>query len=424
MRLLLIMRKGFGWHADHIATLRHMGAEVHLLTEVTGADVDGRFTSVTTVEPGQDVDRTVDQAVALARDLAVDVVLTFIETDIVVASRVNERLGRTWARPEADATARDKQKQREFLAAHDIPSVRFAPVRSLAEATRAAEELGYPLIVKPTHAAFSRGVALVTDLKDLEREMRVVEELARSRAGNYFTGLEETYALLEEYLPGEEVTLDGIVISGRFHLAGIMNKMHMAGPYFEEDYYSLPFKMPELEPELTDIASRITGGLGLRHSLFNVELRQDRDGRFRVVEFSTRMSGGHNYVNLREVYGIDVVRLYLKALLTDDADRTWAGETPRLPARRATCITYAYRTGLLLRNSAGEAAHSPYFHSYNPIAQPGDRLARAPKAYDIAGALNVAGAYRGPADIDRIEQIAAELDNRLDILMVPDAPVG
>lgn len=419
MRLLLVMRKSVLWHADHIDTLRAMGRELHLLTEVPGLDVDGRFAAVTVIPAGLPVEEAVDRAVAIAAAEDIGTALTFAETDIQLASLVNRRLGHAWAVPEADAIARDKRRQREFLDEHGLPTVRHAAVSSTAEGLAAAERLGYPLIVKPTHAAFSRGVALVSGPEELAGRLGDVEELARSRDGNYFTGTERTYALLEEFLPGEEVTLDGVVLFGRFHLAGVINKMHMPGPYFEEDFYTLPFRRPELEPELVGIAEGVVKHLRVEHCLFNVELRQDADGRFRVVEFSTRMSGGQNYRNLREVHGIDVVRLYVKALQAGSHEEVWAGETPRLPARRATCITYAYRTGVVLRNTPGQAALSPHFQSYVPVARPGDRLRRAPEGYDIAGSLSVAGPYREPADVDRIEAVAAELDRRLDVLVVP-----
>ena len=57
------------------------------------------------------------------------------------------------------------------------------------------------------------------------------------------------------------------------------------------------------------------------HCLFNAEFRADAAGQYRVIEFSTRLSGGHNYRNLRDVYGINVVRLFVKAVLagTDPA---------------------------------------------------------------------------------------------------------
>lgn len=420
--LLLVMRKAYGWHADHIATLRGLGVPLHLLTEVPDAERDGRFASVTTIPHAQPPETTVEQAVDLARRLGADHAITFAETDIAVTSRVNEELGRPWARPEADAIARDKRRQRELLSAHGIPTVRFAALATIDQGLRAAAEFPYPFIVKPTHAASSRGVALVRSPVELERELRVVHALAQSSAGNYFTGREATFALLEEFLPGEEVVVDGIVLFGRFHLAGVTNKMHMPGPYFEEDYYTLPHRDPARDREFADVAAAIASALGVEHCLFNVELRQDALGRFRVVEFSTRMSGGQNYRNLREAYGIDLVRLYAKALSGCGDEAVWAGEAPRLAPRRATCIKYAYRTGIVLRNTPGEVALSPHFESYIAVAKPGDRLARAPVRYDIAGSLSVATAYREPADVDRVEAIAAELDRRLDVLVVPEAP--
>src|SRR5262249_29784724 len=181
----------------------------------------------------------------------------------------------------------------------------------------------------------------------------------------------------EEFLPGKEVTVDGVTLFGRFHLAGVTNKMQMPGPYFEEDYYTLPFRTPEEEPELVELVQAIVDGLGVRHCLFNAEVRQDAAGAYHVVEFSTRLSGGQNYRCLRDVYAIDPVRLYLKAILAgvDPAleEQVWAGELRRQPPRMATCIKYAYRSGVLMRNNAGEVMHSPYFRSYLTAARPRGR---------------------------------------------------
>ncbi|MCP2256351.1 L-lysine 6-monooxygenase (NADPH-requiring) [Streptoalloteichus tenebrarius] len=113
----------------------------------------------------------------------------------------------------------------------------------------------------------------------------------------------------------------------------------------------------------------------------------------------------------------------LKAALagTDPAleDQVWAGELPRSEPRMTTCIKYAYRYGILMRNNAGEVAHSPYFRSYLTAAKPGAVLRKPPEGwYQFAGSLAIAGAYRGPADIDRIERVAEDLDRRLDIVVV------
>ncbi|MFC9293279.1 acetyl-CoA carboxylase biotin carboxylase subunit family protein [Streptomyces sp. NPDC057011] len=426
MKILLIMRNTYAWHREHIETLERMGLEIHLATSVAQATDDGRFASVVPIEKGLEGTALAEYCAAEARRLGIASAITFYDSDIAVTSRVNQLLGHRWPRPAADEMSRDKKLQRAFLAEQGLPSPAFAGVTGVEEGLAAAESFTYPFIVKPSALAASIGVSLVQDREGLERALTDVARLAEEWGG-YFPSEGPEIALLEEFLPGKEVTLDGVVVAGTFHLVGVTNKMQMPGPYFEEDFYTLPFRTPAEEPELVAVAEGIVKGLGVENCLFNAEFRQDSEGRYRVVEFATRMSGGQNYRNLREVHGIDPVRLYAKAVLAGDDEQARAaildGEVPRAATpRAATCIKFAYRTGTLVRNNPGDAFHSPHFRSYIPASKPGDRLRRAPEGwYEIAGSLAVAAPYRSVADIDRVEQIAAELDERLDVVVVPAA---
>ncbi|MFF5447378.1 acetyl-CoA carboxylase biotin carboxylase subunit family protein [Streptomyces sp. NPDC012888] len=427
MKILLIMRNTYAWHREHIETLERMGLEIHLATGVTKAADDGRFASVVPLPADLAGTALAEYCADAARRLGITSAITFYDSDIAVTSKVNLLLGHRWPRPEADAISRDKKLQRDFLHRHGLPGPRFASVTGVEAGLAAAESFTYPFIVKPSALAASIGVSLVRDRDELERALADVARLAEEWGG-YFPSDGPEIALLEEFLPGKEVTLDGVVIDGTFHLVGVTNKMQMPGPYFEEDYYTLPFRTPGEEPELVAVAEGITAALGVENCLFNAEFRQDSSGRYRVVEFATRMSGGQNYRNLREVHGIDPVRLYAKAVLAGDDPAARAavldGEVPRSATpRAATCIKFAYRTGTLVRNNPGDAYHSPYFRSYIPASAPGDRLRRAPEGwYEIAGSLAVAAPYRSVADIDRVERLADELDEQLDVVVVPPAP--
>jgi biotin carboxylase len=423
MKILLIMRNTIAWHGEHIETLGSLGLELHLATQAKGVEHDGRFASVIPLPPGHDTDALVDVCLTAAKRLGIDAAITFYDSDIVVTSTVNQRLGHTWPRPEADAISRDKRMQRDFLEQHGLPSPRAVAVSSVEAGLTAGESFTYPFIVKPNGLAASVGVTLVHDRDELKRALREVER-QNAKWGGIFPTDGPEIALLEEFLPGKEVTMDGVVLFGRFHLAGVTNKMQMPGPYFEEDFYTLPFRTPEEEPELVAIAESIVKALGVQHCLFNAEFRQDEDGRYRIIEFATRMSGGQNYRNLREVYGIDVARLYAKAVIAGNEgteEGVLAGE-PRRNERpiTAACIKFAYRTGTLLRNNPGDAYLSPHFRSYIPASALGSTLRRAPAGwYQIAGSLAVAGPYRDTSDLDRIEAIAAELDEQLDVVVVP-----
>ena len=425
-KLLLIMRNTYGWNGDHIETLRQMGIEIHLATMVADAQNDPRFASVIPLSPDFGLEESAEYLLGEMARLGLGTAVTFYEADIVLTALVNARLGHDWANPEAEMISRDKRLQREFLAKHAIPSARFSPVDSadpIASGIACAAGFDYPVIVKPTYMSASIGVSLVHDEPGLRAALAEVASLARNWQSYFLADRSLPIALIEEYLPGTEVTLDGVVLYGKFHLAGVTNKMQMPGPHFEEDLYSLPFRNPGEEPELAGYAQAIIDGLGMDHCLFNAEFRADAAGQYRVIEFSTRLSGGHNYRNLRDVYGINVVRLFVKAVLagTDPAteEQVWADELRRLPPRMATCIKYAYRSGVLIRNNVGDAASSCNFRDYRPLARPGALLRRAPEGWnEFCGSLAVAAPYREPADIDRVERLAEELDARLDIVVV------
>ena len=425
-RMLLIMRNTYGWNGDHIEAMLRLGVEIHLATQVP-SDQDSRFATVTYLEPEMDLDSAVTHLVDAARSLGIGTAVTFYEADLILTAMVNAKLGdHPWVNLAADTISRDKRLQREFLARHGIPSPRSAPVSAedpVGSGLAAAADFTFPMIVKPTYLSASIGVSLVRDEADLRAMLTEIADLAGAWESYFLADRLRPIALIEEFLPGKEVTVDGVTLFGRFHLAGVTNKMQMPGPYFEEDYYTLPFRTPAEEPELVELVQAIVDGLGVQHCLFNAEFRKDAAGVYHVVEFSTRLSGGQNYRCLRDVYAIDPVRLYLKAILAgvDPAleDQVWAGELRRQPARMATCIKYVYRSGVLMRNNTGEVMHSPYFRDYLIAAKPGAVLRKPPEGwYEFAGSLAIAAPYRDVTDLDRIERIADDLDSRLDIVVV------
>ncbi|MGW2211304.1 ATP-grasp domain-containing protein [Streptomyces sp. NPDC001781] len=425
--VILVMRNTYGWNAEHIEAMQRLGLEIHLVTQVKASLDDTRFASVVLLEPGLDMDTTEKIVLDAARERGTTHVLTFYEADITLVSRVNTILGHSWANHEADVISRDKRLQREFLTEHGIPGAKYAAVTGVDSGLQAAGEFAYPVIVKPTNLSASIGVALAKDQAELTAALAEIEDLSGIWDDYFLSGRPAEIALLEEFLPGTEVTLDGVVLHGKFYLSGVTDKMQMPGPYFEEDYYTLPFRTPEEEPELVALTEQIVAGLGVRHCLFNAEYRKHADGTYRVVEFSTRLSGGQNYRNLREVYGLDPVRLWLKAVLQDQTLETasaeaelWRGEVRRTAPQAATCIKFAYREGRLLRNNPGDAYFSPHFRSYLPGSKVGSLLRRAPEGwYEIAGSLAVACPYDGPESIDRVERIATELDEQLDVVVTP-----
>lgn len=414
-KVLLVMRKGWTIHGDHIDTLWRLGIELHLMTEIVLERPDPRFASVTII-PKTSREAAVANGVEVCTRFDICFALTFQETDIEICSRICEIIGARTTPIVAADTARDKSSQRDFLALHGLPSPGSRKVSSIAEAEASAEQLGYPVIVKPTRAASSMQVSLVHSPAELVARLRAIEDLVLSKHGNYYEVNTGVFALIEEFLPGNEVTLDGVVVDGRFILGGIHNKMRMPGPFFEEDLYSLPFRHPRVESSLGDIAARICEKLELVNSLFNVELRQNAEGEYKVVEFSPRISGGHVYRNIRDVYGIDLVATHAASCLPSLASMLPLFSA-RTEPRLTTCIKFIYRTGEVIQNRAGTLAQSSHFAAYYPLALPGSVVKCAPHGFNITGLLSMRGPFRSEIDIDAIEAEASAAQDQLDLVI-------
>jgi biotin carboxylase len=420
--LVLVMRRGLGTQIDHVQTMLDMAVEIHLVTsETTGIHDDARFASVISLPKAASIREFVDVAVRTAKEQAASAVVTFNETEIEIAETANAELGLDWARVEAAYTCRDKLKQRVFLRDHDIPTVWFHPVSDIQGAVDAAAKQGYPLIVKPTRAAASEYVELVHDETRLAAALTQIENMIAEKRGHYYDQVvPENWAILEEFLPGQEVTMDGVVLNGDFILGGVHNKMDTQGPFFDEDLYTLPFSHPEREAELAGIARAIITALGMRTCLFNAELRADADGAYRIVEFSIRMSGGHPYRHIRDVYAIDLVRMYVRAVCGDPVADIIAQENHRQEPRMTVCAKVVYAEGQVIRNSVGEALHSPYFRVYYPVARPGSEVRSGTRGFDYTGLLSVWMPWKPGDDPSVVHTVARDLATKLDVEISDD----
>jgi biotin carboxylase len=414
--LVLVLRNRLTSLVDHIQAMLDLAIDIHLLTvESPTVGHDPRFASITQLPAEATQQDFVTTAVDLAHAHGAAAVFTFLEIDIEIAEAANQKLGNAWAIPEAAAICRDKLRQRRFCQEHDIPSVWHTAVTDIEEAVAAATEHGFPLIVKPTRAAASEYVQLVHDAEGLRRALGEIRRMIADRRGFYYVDTTRDWALLEDYLPGEEVTLDAVVLDGEVILGGVHNKRHSSGPFFDEDLYTLPFSHPEREGELVEIVRQIVGGLGATLCLFNAELREDADGRFRVVEFSIRVSGGHPYRHIKDVYSIDLVRMFLRAVCGDRVSDILRQENPRREPRMTVCAKVVYANGHVVRNSVGEAIHSPFFRTYYAMAKPGTSVVAGARGIEFTGLLSVWSPWRPGQSPAAVHAVAHELAGQLDL---------
>ena len=284
-RVLLILPTSSYRVTDFLEAAEGLGVEVAVASEeqlpLTGLD---RFLVV-------DLDKVQEAAeavVALAVTTPVDAVIPVDDRGVVVAALAAERLGLAHNPPWAAAATRNKVSMRRALEKAEVPQPTFRVLGPNDDPGALAQEVGFPLVVKPLSLSGSRGVIRV----DVPGDVAGVAERVRQINAVACRDPSEPL-LLEAFVAGQEVAVEGMLSGGRLEILAIFDKPQpLDGPYFEETIYVTPSRVhPEIVEEVVRITAAATVGLGLIEGPIHAELRIT-DGRPRVIEVAARSIGG------------------------------------------------------------------------------------------------------------------------------------
>lgn len=270
----------------------------------------------------------------------VDAVVAVDADMLPLAARMAAALGLAHNAPDAVAAAADKTSQRRRWAEAGLSQPGFYVVAADADGRHmreAAASLGFPCIAKPVSLSASRGVLRVDDEAELAAaaaEIRAI--LAAAGRGD------DEPLLLEEYVPGWELSIDGLLSDGALAVTAIFDKPDTPdGPTFEETLLVTPSRLPRSTlAAATSLAERATQALGLRHGPIHAELRIDeRTGEARPVmlELAARSIGGLCSRSLRFLGGTSLEMMILLNALgipVDAAPPPGAAGVLMLPVER------------------------------------------------------------------------------------------
>jgi hypothetical protein len=218
---------------------------------------------------------------------------------VVVAAAVAEALGLRGNPLAAALAARDKHEQRRRLAAAGVPVPGFA-LHVIDEDTRAlAAGVTYPCVLKPLRLAASRGVIRADGPDEfVAAHRRLRDILADPDAVR--CGEPARRFLVEEYVSGVEVAVEGLLIGGRLVVLALFDKPDpLEGPFFEETIYVTPSRLSTGEQAaVEDVVRRAAEALGLREGPIHAEVRLNDRGPW-LIELAARPIGGRCSAVLR-----------------------------------------------------------------------------------------------------------------------------
>jgi len=268
--------------------LFEQAAERLLVEVVRGEDVPLPFlkkTSAALPVDYRDLDRSSAAIVAYAREHPVGAVLGVDDSGVILAARAAKALGLPHNAPDAAEAARHKHVMRCRFRDARVLQPRFELVHAHDDAVAIARRVGYPCVIKPTTLSGSRGVMRADDARDFgERFARLRAILAVERCDEI---------LIEEFVPGFEVALEGLLDGGQLRVLAIFDKPDpLDGPFFEETLYVTPSRLNEgTQRMIHDATRQAAAALGLSEGPIHAELRVNDRGAW-LVEAAARSIGG------------------------------------------------------------------------------------------------------------------------------------
>lgn len=228
------------------------------------------------------------------------------ELTLETTARVRELLGHPGATPAAERAMVDKALCREILAGAGLCRVSFTRAR-LAELRTTLGRLDLPVVVKPRALAGGNGVRLVADLADLA-------DLEREYDPGTATAFGRDEVLIEEFIPGEEISAEAVVIDGTLVLLTLTDKLNSGPPYFQECGHILPGRRADLWAPAGAYLQRVVRALGMVTSPVHAELKIVGD-RLELVEMNARFGGGGIVRLMTEALSIRPFKAYFAALI-------------------------------------------------------------------------------------------------------------
>src|SRR6185437_3394775 len=190
--------------------------------------------------------------------------------------------------PAVIARLRDKGQTRQTLAAAGLAQPRSIPAGTVQEALAAAEQVGYPAVLKPRGLGASLGVIRVNDADQLRAQF---DFTFSTRSPEPEDVRAEQRVLVEECVTGDEISVDAVITAGQVTPLFVARKVVGYPPYAEEIGHYVSADDPLLtDPVLTELLQACHTALGFTDGWTHTEFMLTADGP-KLIEVNGRLGG-------------------------------------------------------------------------------------------------------------------------------------
>ncbi|MBR2330490.1 MAG: sugar transferase [Clostridia bacterium] len=244
----------------------------------------------------------------------VDFVITVCADQVLqVVAQVSEELNLPcYIDFETAENVSKKSYMKKIFKDYGVPTSQYVIMETLEEDKLSG--LSYPLIVKPVDSYSSRGVRRVENLEELQTAFADAVQISRTKT-----------AIVEEFVVGNELTVDVYVEEGKAHVLGISN-LDKIGDADRFVIYRTRFPADitdEIQAKVQETAQKIAEAFGLKNTPMLIQLIENGKD-ISVVEFCARTGGGDKFRLIEKVSGFNVIKAVVDLTL---------GEKPHVEER-------------------------------------------------------------------------------------------
>ena len=341
---------------------------------------------------GQDFEGTC----AVVEKYGVDAIVTAAtDKPLVMMARVAEKYGFPFYSIETAQWSTDKYQMKQRFLEGGVPCARGRLIAKVEE----ADDLYYPLIVKPRDNSGSRGVKLCRNKEELQEAMQ--EALQYSHLDT---------VLVEEYIEGQEYSIEGLHYEGKSEVIQFTEKTTTEFPYNVELAHKQPANLTENQKnDIRELVSKIAKCMQFENCPSHTELKINERGIF-IIETSPRLGGDYITSTLVPLStGINIEDQLLNIALREKVDT----QTGRVEKASGVCF-FCLPEGIVKKidPQINDVASWPGVYSFEIKLHEGDRVNQITSSLNRYGHLTLTAGERDPIE-DAFEKYEKAIEERI-----------
>lgn len=312
-RVLLLMSPATYRAGAFLSAAHHLHLEA-----VVGIDLPESLADYWHVPLGVDFSdskTSVRTIVEYAQERPIDAILSVDDSACELAAHASAALGLAHNSPKSAEAARDKLLMRNLMSAGGAPCPVFRDFLLSENPAEIAAQVTYPCVLKPRRLSGSRGVIRANTPTEFVAAFTRLKRLLLNEGYTEY----ETSFLVEDFIPGFEVAVEGLLTHGGLKVLTLFDKPDpLDGPFFEETIYVTPSRLPlDTQNAIARCVATAASSLELREGPVHAELRVNEQGPW-MLEIAGRSIGGLCSTILEFGSGICLEELILRHAIGEE----------------------------------------------------------------------------------------------------------